>query len=43
MTREGGGALVYNWTLVDSTWDALLAAGVRPIVELSFMPAWIAN
>ena len=38
-----GGQLVYNWTLVDSTWDALLAQGVRPIVELSFMPAFIAN
>lgn len=29
----------YNWTLLDSTWDFLLASGVRPIVELSFMPA----
>ena len=43
VTRDVGGSIVYNWTLVDSTWDALLAHGVQPIVELSFMPAWIAN
>ena len=34
---------VYNFTAIDSTWDFLLKAGVRPIVELSFMPAFIAN
>ena len=46
VTRSGnvpGGALQFNWTLVDSTWDFLLSRGVRPIVELSFMPAFIAN
>ena len=34
---------VYNFTLIDSTWDFLLDAGTHPIVELSFMPAFIAN
>ena len=34
---------VYNWTSIDSTWDYLLSLGVRPIVELSFMPAFVAN
>ena len=33
----------YNFTLIDSTWDFLLQHGVRPIVELSFMPAFVAN
>ena len=34
---------VYNFTLVDDTWDFLLKNGVHPIVELSFMPAFIAS
>jgi hypothetical protein len=34
---------VYNFTLVDSTWDFLLAQGTHPVVELSFMPAFVAN
>lgn len=34
---------VYNFTLVDDTGDFLLKNGVRPIVELSFMPAFVAN
>ena len=33
----------YDFSAIDSTWDFLLASGVRPIVELSFMPAFIAN
>eukprot|EP00036_Acanthoecidae_sp_10tr_P004927 CAMPEP_0182928404 /NCGR_PEP_ID=MMETSP0105_2-20130417/15568_1 /TAXON_ID=81532 ORGANISM="Acanthoeca-like sp., Strain 10tr" /NCGR_SAMPLE_ID=MMETSP0105_2 /ASSEMBLY_ACC=CAM_ASM_000205 /LENGTH=645 /DNA_ID=CAMNT_0025066407 /DNA_START=9 /DNA_END=1946 /DNA_ORIENTATION=+ len=34
---------VYNFTLLDSTWDFLISAGVKPIVELSFMPAVLAG
>ena len=34
---------IYNFTLISNTWDFLLKNGVRPIVELSFMPAFIAN
>ena len=34
---------IYNFTNIDATWDFLLANGVRPIVELSFMPAFVAN
>ena len=37
------GALVYNFTLLDKLYDGILRAGVRPIVELSFMPRAIAN
>lgn len=33
----------YNFSLVDSTWDFLIAQGTHPVVELSFMPAFIAN
>ena len=33
----------YNWTNVDALWDAIRAAGARPIVELSFMPSELAN
>ncbi len=29
---------VYNWSYVDQIYDGLLAAGVRPFVEISFMP-----
>ena len=43
VTRGADGQIAYNFTLVDSTWDFLLAHGVKPIVELSFMPAVLAN
>ncbi len=32
------GAAVYNFSYVDQIYDGLLANGVRPFVELSFMP-----
>ncbi len=35
--------LVYNFTLLDQLYDGILAAGMHPIVELSFMPSAIAN
>ena len=36
-------APVYNFTLVDKLHDNILSAGAKPIVELSFMPAVLAN
>jgi xylan 1,4-beta-xylosidase len=36
------GEAVYNFSYVDQIYDGLLAQGVRPIVELSFMPATLA-
>lgn len=33
---------VYNFTLVDHIYDGLLKNGVRPIVEISFMPKQLA-
>ncbi|HEY4355100.1 MAG TPA: glycosyl hydrolase family 39 [Acidobacteriaceae bacterium] len=32
----------YNFTYVDQIYDALLAQGVRPVVEISFMPRKLA-
>ena len=36
--EEDQGKPVYNWSYVDQIYDGLLAANVRPFVELSFMP-----
>jgi len=35
---EADGQPLYNFTYVDQIYDGLLAAGVRPFIELSFMP-----
>src|SRR5664279_760950 len=32
------GRVTYNFTILDSIFDAYMAAGVRPLVELGFMP-----
>ena len=37
-----GGEPVFNFSYIDQVYDGLLANGVRPIVELSFMPAKLA-
>lgn len=37
------GAISYNFSYVDQIYDGLLAAGVRPFVELSFMPRKLAR
>jgi xylan 1,4-beta-xylosidase len=34
---------IYNFSYVDQAYDGLLANGVRPIVELSFMPRQLAS
>jgi xylan 1,4-beta-xylosidase len=41
--RDRDGALVYNWQLVDAVYDTLLALGLRPFVELGFMPQALAS
>ena len=33
---------VYNFTYIDQIYDSLLAQGVRPVVEISFMPKKLA-
>lgn len=42
VTRDAEGVVHYDFTTVDELYDEILAAGVRPIVELSFMPAELA-
>ena len=43
-SNSGGaaGQPVYNWSYVDQIYDGLLDLGVRPFVELSFMPRALA-
>jgi xylan 1,4-beta-xylosidase len=36
--RDAKGTTTYNFSYVDQIYDGLLAEGVRPFVELSFMP-----
>jgi len=40
---DAAGMPVYNFSYVDQIYDALLAVGVRPFVELSYMPQKLAS
>ena len=40
--EDASGNPVYNFSYVDQIYDGLLANGVRPFVELSFMPKKLA-
>ena len=37
-TEDASGKPIYSWTIVDKIFDTFRAAGVRPLVELGFMP-----
>ncbi len=37
-TEDAAGNPVYDWTIVDRIFDAYRDAGVRPLVEIGFMP-----
>ena len=37
------GVAIYDWSRIDSLYDALLALHIKPIVELSFMPKALAS
>jgi xylan 1,4-beta-xylosidase len=41
--EDGRGVPVYNFSYVDQIYDGLLANGVRPFVEISFMPYKLAS
>jgi xylan 1,4-beta-xylosidase len=41
--EAAGGQPVYNWSYVDQIYDGLLENGVRPWVEMSFMPRKLAS
>lgn len=38
-SEEADGTPIYNWSYVDKLYDYLLQQGVRPFVELGFMPS----
>ena len=40
--EDKNGNPVYNWSYVDQIYDGLLAEGVKPYVEISFMPKKLA-
>ena len=40
--EDASGKPLYNWSYVDQIYDGLLENGVRPFVELSFMPSKLA-
>jgi xylan 1,4-beta-xylosidase len=37
-TEDASGHPVYNWTIVDRIFDTFHAAGIKPLVEIGFMP-----
>jgi xylan 1,4-beta-xylosidase len=37
-TEDASGRPVYNWTILDRIFDAYRDSGVRPLVEIGFMP-----
>jgi xylan 1,4-beta-xylosidase len=41
-SENAQGQPIYNWSYVDRIYDALLANGIRPFVEISFMPKELA-
>jgi xylan 1,4-beta-xylosidase len=41
--RNRQGEIVYNWQLVDAVYDTLLTLGLKPFVELGFMPGALAS
>jgi xylan 1,4-beta-xylosidase len=40
--EDAQGHPIYNWSYVDQIYDGLLANGVKPFVEISFMPKKLA-
>ena len=41
--KEEGGKAIYNWQYIDDLFDRMLAIGVKPFVELGFMPKDLAS
>lgn len=37
-TEDAAGKPVYSWTILDQIFDSFHAAGVKPLVEIGFMP-----
>ncbi len=41
--KDKDGKEIYNWQYIDELFDAMLGMGVRPFVELGFMPSALAS
>lgn len=41
--NESGGRPIYNFALVDDVFDFLLSIGLKPFVQISFMPSALAS
>jgi xylan 1,4-beta-xylosidase len=37
-TEDSNGNPIYNWTIIDSIFDTYIERGMRPLVEIGFMP-----
>ncbi len=37
-TQDAQGKAVYNWTILDRIFDSFRSAGIKPLVEIGFMP-----
>lgn len=42
-SEDKAGNPVYNWQYIDELYDYLQRVHIRPFVELSFMPQWLAS
>jgi xylan 1,4-beta-xylosidase len=41
--EDASGGPIYDWARVDAIYDAIVAAGMRPMVEISFTPEALAS
>ena len=41
--EEDDGTPIYNWAYVDKLYDFLIGLGIRPFVELGFMPTLLSR
>jgi len=41
--EDASGAPIYDWARIDAIYDAIVAAGMRPLVEISFTPQALAS
>jgi xylan 1,4-beta-xylosidase len=42
-SEDASGAPLYDWSHIDYIYDAIVAAGMRPLVEISFTPLALAS
>ena len=42
-SEDASGAPIYDWSRLDAIYDSIVAAGMRPFVEVSFTPSALAS